>query len=192
MKVKLVAAQDRHFAWMLGQSMPPLHLKMAPGGVDAPETLAMLRDLRKTLRRSACRASWLIVAADEVVGLCGFLTAPDSKGLVKFGYGIAQSRRRMGYGSVAVGLIVDKALRNPTICTLAADTAAGNIISQRVLQKNGFVNCGTLFDPEDGLLIQWRRPVRRWHLPHPQVLTDLIGRLKQAKPRGHRLLREQI
>lgn len=191
MKVKLIAAQDYHFAWMLGETAAPVRLQLPPGGVDTAETLTMLRNLRKELRRSACRASWLIVAGAEVVGLCGFLTAPNSSGVAKFGYGIAQSRRGLGYGSAAVGLLVEKALRNPTIRTLAADTVAGNVISQRVLQKHGFMRTGTLFDREDGLLLMWSRPMRCWNLPHPQVLTALIGRLTQAGAGTRRLHRDR-
>lgn len=39
---------------------------------------------------------------------------------------------------------------------VSAETSAGNVASQRVLERNGFVRTGERVDEEDGQLICWQ------------------------------------
>jgi RimJ/RimL family protein N-acetyltransferase len=94
---------------------------------------------------------------DEIVGLCGFKDVPSARAEVEIGYGIAASRRRCGYASEAVALMLTTARRDPAIAAVLAETAVANLGSQGVLRRNGFRRMRTRCDPEDGELIVWRR-----------------------------------
>jgi RimJ/RimL family protein N-acetyltransferase len=103
----------------------------------------------------------MIVANDEVVGLCGYKHPPSIDGAVDIGYGVAASRRRRGHANSAVAAILANARRDPSIQDVFADTAVENLASQGVLEKNGFQRVGAHVDAEDGAaLIRWRADVR--------------------------------
>jgi RimJ/RimL family protein N-acetyltransferase len=156
--ITLVAALDVHFAWMLGEAAVPMDgLRLPPDGVDSPEMLRVLRAMSARLRDARCEGSWLIVAGDEVVGLCGYKQPPSEDGNVEIGYGIARGRRGNGYASRAVRAILEEGRRDSSILALTAATATANIVSQQVLERNGFIRTGTSYDPDDGELIWWRR-----------------------------------
>jgi RimJ/RimL family protein N-acetyltransferase len=156
--VTLVAALDEYFAWMLGDAAAPMDgLRLPPDGVDSPEMLRVLRAMSARLRDARCEGSWLIVAGDEVVGLCGYKLPPSEDGKVEIGYGIARGRRGNGYASHAVRAMLEQARNDASISVMSAATATANIVSQHVLERNGFVRTGTSYDPDDGELIWWRR-----------------------------------
>ena len=157
----LVQSQDAHFAWMLGEAPAPLaHLCLPPGGVDSPAILRLLRDMLKTLQAAGCQGSWLIVAGNEVVGICGYKQPPCSEGKVEIGYGVAAGRRDRGYASHAVRAILEHARSDRTISAVVAATTVANVVSQRVLERNGFTKTGTSYDPDDGKLIWWQTILR--------------------------------
>ena len=164
-KIALVEAEDRHFAWMLGEIPAFGDLQLPLAGVDAPAILRLLREMAKRLARAECQGSWLIVAGGEVVGLCGYKNPPSSDGKVEIGYGIARGRRGFGYASRAVAAMLDRARRDPSISMVIAATAVANVVSQRVLERNGFVRTGTTYDEDDGELIWWQYILR---LAQPQ------------------------
>ena len=156
--VSLVEALDSHFAWMLSETTAPVYaLRLPPDGVDSPEMLRLLRAMTARLRSAGCQGSWLIVAGGEVVGLCGYKLPPGNDGKVEIGYGIARGRRGLGYATHAVDVMLQQARRDASISTITAATATANIVSQRVLERNGFVHTGMSYDPDDGELIWWRR-----------------------------------
>jgi RimJ/RimL family protein N-acetyltransferase len=164
----LLEATDDDFEWMIrGVAVPHRGLSLPPGGVDAKAVLAHVRAMARTLLQQWGRtASWMIVANDEVVGLCGY-KYPPTGGAVDIGYGVAASRRRLGHASSAVAAILADARRNQSLQDIFADTAVENVASQGVLKKNGFERVGTNVDPQDGeALIRWRADVR----------TDLLTR----------------
>lgn len=154
---RLVEAVDAHFAWMLGEIPAPFpHLRLPPDGVDSPGIIRLLRDMTARLQKAGCRGCWLIVAGDEVVGLCSYKQPPSIEGKVEIGYGIAAGRRDRGYASRAVRAMLDHARRDSTISIVVAATASANIVSQRVLERNGFLRTGVSYDPDDGELIWWQ------------------------------------
>ena len=99
-----------------------------------------------------------MVADGELVGLCGYVRAPNTDGEVEIGYGVAASRRNLGHATRAVAAMLDVAAKDPKVKTVTAMTAVANIASHRTLERNGFIRVGTDFDPEDGELICWRIP----------------------------------
>ena len=154
--IALVDAQDDHFAWMLGETSAFGALRLPLAGVDAPGILRLLREMARRLSRAGCQGSWLIVADDEVVGLCGYKHPPSGDGKVEIGYGIARGRRGFGYASRAVAAMLDRARSDASISVVVAATAVANVVSQRVLERNGFVRTGTSYDEDDGELIWWQ------------------------------------
>jgi RimJ/RimL family protein N-acetyltransferase len=154
--VRLLRATDDHFAWLLNEAAAPRHLRQPPGGVDTPEMLRMMRGMLARLHAAGCNGHWLILDRDEVVGLCGYTHPPDEAREVDIGYGIAASRRRRGYATGAVGLMVRQAWADPAIDTVAAMTVLDNVASHGVLKRNGFARLMTRDDPDEGPVIIWR------------------------------------
>jgi RimJ/RimL family protein N-acetyltransferase len=74
---------------------------------------------------------------------------------VEIGYAVAAERRRRGYASHAVALAVQAARSDARIRRLVAETAVGNLASQRVLEANGFAKTGASVDADEGEMIVW-------------------------------------
>ena len=99
----LIEATDDDFEWMIrGVAVRNRGLSLPPGGVDSKGVLALVRSRARTLLRQWGRtATWMIVANDEVAGLCGYKYPPSVEGAVDIGYGVAASKRRRGYAKGA-------------------------------------------------------------------------------------------
>jgi RimJ/RimL family protein N-acetyltransferase len=158
----LLEASDAHFAWMLGEAPAPAELRLPPGGVDEPW---VLRWSRGNLKRFGPGSNWLMTADGEVVGMCGHKTAPDEAGSVEIGYGVAAAHRRKGHATAAVALIVAAARVDDRIRQFTAETATGNLASQRVLEANGFAPCGRGHDADEGETIIWSLSLDQTALP---------------------------
>jgi RimJ/RimL family protein N-acetyltransferase len=152
----LIAAEDGDFAWMLGEGPGRAGLRLAPGGVDAPEVLAIVRGLAARLRETHDRGAWMMVEDGEVVGLCSYLRPPDAAGGVEIGYGVAETRRGRGCATRAVAAMLGEARADPAVSVVLAATAVANLASQKALERNGFARTGVDIDPEDGEVIRWR------------------------------------
>lgn len=155
MAVVLVEAFDEDFAWML-RGEPPTHRGFAlpPGGVDVPVVLEIVRDIARRLLEANCRASWMIVSGNEVVGLCSYRRPPND-GRVEIGFGVAESRRSVGHATRAIAAMLQAAATDPHIRVVTAETSVSNPASSRALEKNGFERTGTRLDPEDGEVVTW-------------------------------------
>ncbi len=152
----LVAATEADFAWMIrGDGLSERGFALPPGGVDEVPHLEMLRGVARRLRSDGIPL-WMIIAGDEVVGLCSYKDAPTADGCVEIGYGIAPARRRRGHATGAVSALLGAARTDPDVRTVLAETVVDNVASQRVLIKNGFRRIGTRTDPVDGELVLWR------------------------------------
>ena len=157
MSLSLVPALDVHFAWMLGEAPAPDGLTLPPSGLDTPP---ILRWLRRTLPKLGGYGSWLMVDEGEVVGLGGYKWAPTPAGDVEIGYGVAPERRQRGYAGRASRLMLEAARADARVRALVAETAVGNLASQRVLAGAGFFKTGRGWDDEEGETIRWRLEVR--------------------------------
>jgi RimJ/RimL family protein N-acetyltransferase len=132
-------------------------LKQPPGGVDDPEVLSHVRHLATKLRHDGYSGGhWMMIAGDEVVGLCGFKALPTRDGEIELGYGVSKSRQRLGHATAAVAAVVEATRGNPAVRTIIALTATANLASQKVLDRNGFQHIGMRIDPEDGEVLLWR------------------------------------
>jgi RimJ/RimL family protein N-acetyltransferase len=151
--LELLPAIDAHFAWMLGEAEAPDDLRIPPRGVDAPWVLRWRRRIQPTLGE---RGGWLLTAQGEVVGLCGYKGPPNAEGVVEIGYAVARERRRLGYATRAVALVVEAARLDPRVSAIVAETALANLPSQKVLMSNGFADVGRSVDDDEGEMIVWR------------------------------------
>ena len=149
----LETTEDDYVRLLLGAA--PRHYQLADTPISSPDILKMLASVASRVWAGFSPASWLIVESGELVGLCS-ITRPPKDGCVDIGYGIAPSRRGLGYATRAVGEIVRWASDRPDVAALTAETSTANLASQRVLEANGFVRTGERVDDEDGPLICWR------------------------------------
>ncbi|MFN4091495.1 MAG: GNAT family N-acetyltransferase [Brevundimonas sp.] len=153
----LVEALDADFVALI-EGRAPRGLTLADGGVGPPAVLEMLRGLAGTIRPGFAPAAWMIVRDGEIVGLCS-VVKPPAGGSVDIGYGIADSRQKRGFASLAVGEVLDWARGDDRVAIVTAETSIDNPASQRVLERNGFHRIGTRDDDEDGALICWSAAV---------------------------------
>ena len=88
-------------------------------------------------------AIWTIELADgtQIGDLC--FKGCGSDGSAEIGYGIYEQYQGRGYATEAVGATVSWALRQPGVIRVEAETEPGNLASQRVLEKCGFLPTGT-------------------------------------------------
>ncbi len=150
----LIVATDKHFLDLVAGAAPN-GFKMAPGGIESPEILQMLRELAASVSAHFAPAAWLIVEHNEVVGMCSVKAAPSADAAVDIGYGIAETRRGRGCAGRAVANVIAWARADTRINILTAETSIDNIPSQCVLKRNGFVHTGNRMDDEDGMLMCW-------------------------------------
>ncbi|MDE8759317.1 MULTISPECIES: GNAT family N-acetyltransferase [Rhizobium] len=133
----------------------PLDLRLVPDSAIAPpEVLEMLSRLAADIGAAFSPSAWMIVEEDEIVGLCSIVRMPRD-GNIRIGYGIAPSRQGRGCTTRAIGQLLAWGRSDPRVARLSAETGIGNIASQRVLERNGFIRTGERIDAEDGPLICW-------------------------------------
>jgi RimJ/RimL family protein N-acetyltransferase len=157
-ELQLVEATDDHWAWLCGEQPRPGDLLLPEGGVDALPTLDNLRRLTCALRDAGSAHSYLIAYGNEIVGLCGYKHPPRPDGSVEIGFGIAPARRKSGYATRAVGLLLEKARADRGVKTIFAETHVDNHASQGVLRRNGFTVTGRRHDDAEGDMIVWSVP----------------------------------
>ncbi|MGP6156286.1 MAG: GNAT family N-acetyltransferase [Vulcanimicrobiaceae bacterium] len=156
----MLELEDADFDWMLGNGPDTNRgLRLPPGGADDPVTLAHVRAITRSLHAAGSRTSWMVVCDGELVGLCGFKRPPEN-GRVEVGYGLAASRRRLGFATRAVAAMLRVAAADERIEAVVAETVASNLASARVLEKNGFERTGARTDPLDGELVLWQATAR--------------------------------
>jgi RimJ/RimL family protein N-acetyltransferase len=105
-------------------------------------------------------AGYYLIGDGELVGTCGFKGPPDDAGVVEIGYSVIATRRRRGYATAAVDLLVARAFADPRVECVAAETLPDSAASQAVLRRCRFVRAGTRIDADDGPVVRFelRRP----------------------------------
>jgi [ribosomal protein S5]-alanine N-acetyltransferase len=94
-------------------------------------------------------------ATCEAIGLLGSKSGVDDRGVVEIGYGINPSGWGRGFATEAVGALTLHLFALPGVACVTAQTAADNLASQRVLEKNGFGRVGSSWSDDDGELLVW-------------------------------------
>ena len=89
-------------------------------------------------------ALWMIELKDGThVGDLSF-KGLNADGSAEIGYGILDAYRGQGYATEAVDEAVNRALRQPGVTCVEAETEPDNHASQRVLEKCGFLPTGAM------------------------------------------------
>ena len=79
--------------------------------------------------------TWLIEHAGEAIGMCGWRRPQPH--IIDFGYYLGRPWWGQGFMSEAVGLLVDKAQRDPTVYRVSAYCHVDNTASAAVLRRAG-------------------------------------------------------
>ena len=151
----IIEATQSDFDALL-HGLAPRNLRLVKDSLIAPPgVLEMLSELAGAIRPHFSPAAWLVVEEDEVVGLCSIARMPE-RGDIHIGYGVAPTRQGRGAATGAIAALLDWGRRDPRVVALSAETGVGNLASQRVLERNGFVRMTERVDEEDGPVICWR------------------------------------
>jgi ribosomal-protein-alanine N-acetyltransferase len=93
----------------------------------------------------------------EIVGTCGYTSNPR-EGTVEIAYFTFPDYEGRGWGGRMASALVKLALSRDEITAVCAHTLREDNASTHILRQLGFVQQGTVIDPDEG-------PVWRWHLP---------------------------
>ena len=74
-----------------------------------------------------------------MVGRINLSVLENNRKTAELGYRIGENVSNLGYDSEAVKLVLEKAFTTYDLNRIIAGTATGNLASQRVLLKNGFI-----------------------------------------------------
>ena len=152
--LRLHPMTDSDFAWLFVPDVRTDGLALCEGGIAPDEVTNMLRGIAAQPATNTARpVAWMIIDQDWVIGMLSY-TKQDEAGRYEIGYGLAPAYEGRGYATAALALLLDD-LTKMDICELFAETSVDNPASQRVLEKNGFVQFGKREDAEDGGLICW-------------------------------------
>ena len=138
--------KPQYFPMLLGAAMPAA---WPPGEYDRAAMEYFLEKLTAGGRDAAGWYNWYaLLKADgdqprTLVGTGGFTGPPDAAGLVEIGYSIADEWRGRGLATELVAGLVQQAAATGQVHRLVAHTQPENLVSQRVLLRNGFASTGT-------------------------------------------------
>ena len=92
-----------------------------------------------------------------LVGNGGFVSPPDSAGLVEIGYEIAPLFQNRGLATAAVVAMIQYAFTHPEVRGVIAHTLAEENASNTVLKKVGMSFVAEIPNPEVGRVWLWRK-----------------------------------
>lgn len=110
------------------------------------EAMAGLLELAEKTRNSwPWMTNWQIVLKERNLGVGSacFMSVPDENGETEIGYGVRPEFRKLGIMSEALEALVKWALTSGGAGTVTAMTDPDNSASRRVLEKCGFIPCGS-------------------------------------------------
>ena len=115
-------------------------LPLAPGYPHADT----LDGLRMSSAAGAESGGWFITLRDgaeigPVIGDCGTKGWVDKEGRIEIGYGLVPPSRGRGFGTEAVGALVEWLTAQPEVRRITAEVEIGNLASRRLLERLGFV-----------------------------------------------------
>jgi RimJ/RimL family protein N-acetyltransferase len=104
--------------------------------------------------------SYLASLEGEMVGSCAFKSAPDASGAVEIAYFTFPKFEGQGVARAMVRALVELAFDAGARLVFARTLPEPNA-SNHVLEGQGFEFAGTVEDPEDGPVWEWRLPGHR-------------------------------
>lgn len=97
---------------------------------------------RELLTEQTNRDVYMHIIRDSqgvMVGRINLSVLENNRKTAEIGYRIGENVSNLGYASEAVKLVLEKAFTTYDLNRIIAGTATGNLASQRVLLKNGFI-----------------------------------------------------
>jgi len=98
-------------------------------------------------------------ARQQVVGIGGYVAAPDAGGAVEIAYGTFVPYEGQGYATQIADALIAQAADSGAVRLVYAHTLPTPNASTRILQKHGFVQTGTAQDDDEGLVWRWELPL---------------------------------
>jgi RimJ/RimL family protein N-acetyltransferase len=147
--IELIEAEERARAELVAL----LGAKEAPGWppeFNGPEYRDWQRRLLAAHPDAPGWAGWYVLGEDELVGTAGYKGPPKEDGTVEIGYSIVAGRRRRGFATAAVRLLMRRAFADPRVTEIVGETLPLAAASQGVLRACGFSPSSSRIDPEDG------------------------------------------
>ncbi len=111
-----------------------------------PKRMADEEEFLEATTGDDTEAHFLVCDDGDPVGTVGLSGMSPAWGIGEVGYYVDPDAQGQGYATAAVGLLVDYAFDDRRLEKLSADALATNPASQRVLEKNGFVEEGRFRD----------------------------------------------
>lgn len=143
------------FALLASGAPPSEGFVLTEPPLAPPEVLEMLRGIADGLRSEFPENAWIALDGSRVAAMCS-ITRHGVPGEPEIGYGTAPGEQGRGAASALVAGVIAWAETTGRVNALRAETGSGNIASQRVLERTGFVRTGERDDAEDGALVCWR------------------------------------
>ena len=90
--------------------------------------------------RTGAAGGWFVLLRENraAIGECGTKGWVDEHGRVEIGYGLAPPYWGRGYGTEAVGALVEWLCNIEDVHVVTAEVEVGNVASRRVLERLGF------------------------------------------------------
>lgn len=155
--IRLEALRD------LAESRLPAEFASVPDGALPPPHVA-LRALARLADGVPAAWSLPLLVIDRrdgsVVGGGAFKHRPE-QGVVEIGYGIATCRRGEGIGTEAVALMLAWAAATGEVGEVVAMIVPGNLPSERLVARLGFVAGATLADADGETVVRWAYRISR-------------------------------
>jgi len=129
-------------------------ITLTPYFVD-PDDSGVWRFRSRQLAADPASVGWITraiwdVDTCEAVGRAGYHGPPDEAGMVEIGYAIDPARRRQGYARAALEVLLDRAVREPSVRTVRVSIGPANAASRLLVQQYGFLEVGEQWDDDDG------------------------------------------
>lgn len=100
---------------------------------------------------------WALHRADNrLIGDIGFKGKPDENGKIEIGYSIISEYRKQGFATEIVEAFLKFGFSKTTVKVIEAQTKTDNIGSIKILERLAMKQIGTVEDPQDGTMFQWK------------------------------------
>ena len=137
----------------------------ADASLHAGSAKRLVNESLEFYKQAGANAPWtgylaIETGADLVIGCCGFKGNPSSTGGVEIAYHTFSDYENRGFATAMGHELVRIARQDGGVREVIAHTLPERNASSRVLTKLGFRHRGQLLDPDDGLVWQWRLPLR--------------------------------
>lgn len=123
-----------------------------------PECVAILNIYPGFYERVGYHKPWIgyfaTLDGDEIVG-CGGYKGQPKEGAVEIAYGTFKKFEGQGVGTAICRQLVQMAVQTNPALRITARTLLDNWASHVILKRNGFVCAGTVWDDEDGEVLEW-------------------------------------